>query len=137
MTVETALESLLRRIIREIHTVCATTGHNAWGKRAFEDTVMSEPTTVVTLTLEELKLVLEQVVEQSVTRALAANQNDHVPDDRLVSADGAADFLGYSKDWIYRHWKKIGGRKIGAKGLRFSRHELERWAASRKQAQSS
>jgi hypothetical protein len=93
---------------------------------------MNEPTKVevVTLTLEELKFILEQVVERSVTRALAANQNGHVPDDRLVSADEAADFLGYSKDW-----KKIGGRKIGAKGLRFSRHDLERWAASRKAIQ--
>jgi predicted DNA-binding transcriptional regulator AlpA len=98
---------------------------------------MNEPTKVevVTLTLEELKFILEQVVERSVTRALAANQNGHDPDDRLVSADEAADFLGYSKDWIYRHWKKIGGRKIGAKGLRFSRHDLERWAASRKAIQ--
>jgi len=98
---------------------------------------MNEPTKVevVTLTLEELKFILEQVVERSVTRALAANQNGHDPDDRLVSADEAADFLGYSKDWIYRHWKKIGGRKIGAKGLRFSRHDLERWATSRKAIQ--
>ena len=95
---------------------------------------MNEPTKVelVTLTLEEFKFVLEQVVERTITRALAANQNGHAPDDRLVSADEAADFLGYSKDWVYRHWKKIGGRKIGVKGLRFSRHDLERWAASRK-----
>jgi predicted DNA-binding transcriptional regulator AlpA len=98
---------------------------------------MSEPAKIITLTVEELECILEQVVERGVTRALAANHNGHVPDDRLVSAEDAADFLGYSKDWIYRHWKKIGGRKIGAKGLRFSRHDLERWAASRKHTQSS
>jgi len=31
------------------------------------------------------------------------NRNGHVPDDRLVRAEEAAQFLSYSKDWIYRH----------------------------------
>ena len=67
-------------------------------------------------------------------RALAANLITERSCSRgpTCHRGGAADFLGYSKDWVYRHWKKLGGRKIGAKGLRFSRHELERWAVSRK-----
>src|SRR5262245_13453909 len=100
---------------------------------------MSEPAKIVTLTQEELESLLEQAAERGALRALTGNRNGngHVSDDRLVCAQTAADFLGYSKDWIYRNWKKIGGRKIGAKGLRFSPHELERWATSRKHNQPS
>ena len=51
---------------------------------------MSEPARIITLTVEELELLLEQVVERGVRRALAGNHNGHVPDDRLVSAEEAA-----------------------------------------------
>jgi predicted DNA-binding transcriptional regulator AlpA len=95
---------------------------------------MSELAKIIVLTPEELESLLERAAERGAIRALAGNHNGngHAPEDRLVSAEDAAKFLGYSKDWVYRHWKKIGGRKIGVKGLRFSRHDLERWAASRK-----
>lgn len=100
---------------------------------------MNELAKIIALTPEELESLLEQAAERGAVRALAANHsnNGHISDDRLVSAQQAAEFLGYSKDWIYRHWKKIGGRKIGAKGLRFSRYDLERWAESRKCDQCS
>jgi hypothetical protein len=100
---------------------------------------MNELAKIIVFTPKKLESLLERAAERGAIRALAGNQNrnGHVPDDRLVCAEAAAEFLGYSKDWVYRHWKKIGGRKIGAKGLRFSRYDLERWAASRKWGQSS
>ena len=100
---------------------------------------MSEAAKIVTLTAEQLESLLEQAAERGAMRALGHNHNGngHVVDDRFVNAKDAGEFLGYSKDWVYRHWKKIGGCKMGAKGLRFSRHELERWAASRKFSQTS
>jgi predicted DNA-binding transcriptional regulator AlpA len=89
---------------------------------------MSETVKIVTLSADELEALIKRVVSE----ALAGQTNGVGAEDRLVNAEEAAGFLGYSKDWVYRHWKKIGGRKIGAKGLRFSRRDLERWAASRK-----
>jgi len=89
---------------------------------------MSEPAKIVVLSHEELETLIERAVE----RALKVSGNGHGQDDRLLGVDEAARFLGYSKDWIYRNQKRIGGRKIGKRGVRFSRQDLAAWAASRK-----
>ena len=51
---------------------------------------------------------------------------------QMLNATQAADFLNYSRDWVYRNQDKLGGRKVGKRGVRFNRRDLEAWAASRK-----
>lgn len=95
---------------------------------------MSEPTKkpddaqmIVTMTVAELR----RIVAEEVLTAIGNNTGDS--GDRMLDVHEAAAFLHYSEDWLYRHWKKIpGARKIGAKGLRFSRRDLQRWANMRK-----
>ena len=50
----------------------------------------------------------------------------------MLTAEEAAKFLNYSRDWVYRNWRRIGGVKVGKRGVRFSRRALEVWVASRK-----
>ena len=50
----------------------------------------------------------------------------------MLTAEEAANFLNYSRDWVYRNWRKVGGVKVGKRGVRFSRVALEAWVASRK-----
>lgn len=79
---------------------------------------------IVTMTAGELRELIGEVVEQKLKRLSAGKQ-------KLLNADEAAEFLGYSKDWVYHHWQKIGGKKIGGKGIRFDQADLENWVKSR------
>jgi predicted DNA-binding transcriptional regulator AlpA len=84
---------------------------------------------IVQLSVEELRGIVADVVRAELkTRVLSGGPRD------LLDTEQAAKFLGYSEDWIYKNWRKIGGRKIGGKGLRFDAAELEAWVASRKSA---
>ena len=85
---------------------------------------MSEATKIVVLTESEL----ESVIKRTVAETLKAQNGK----DNMVTANEAADFLSYSRDWVYRNWQRIGGRKVGRRGIRFRREDLEAWAASRK-----
>ncbi len=87
---------------------------------------ISDATPIVMINVLQLKQVIREVIREE-----QEGEKRH-GDDELLKVKGAANFLGYSPDWIYRHWKKIGGRKLGLGGLRFSRQELKRWVASRK-----
>lgn len=79
---------------------------------------------IVTLSVAQLRELIRQEIK------ITSNWKSREPN-RLLTASEAAEFLGYSKDWVYRHWKKIGGRKVGARGIRFLRSDLEKWAGSR------
>ncbi len=85
---------------------------------------MSEVQKIAVLTEPEL----ESVIKRAVTEALKAQNGK----DNMLTADEAADFLSYSRDWVYRNWKRIGGRRVGRRGIRFGRENLEAWVASRK-----
>ena len=85
---------------------------------------MSEPTKIAVLTEAEL----ESVIKRAVTEALKAQNGK----DNMLTADEAADFLSYSRDWVYRNWRKVGGVKIGKRGVRFRREDVEAWTVSRR-----
>jgi excisionase family DNA binding protein len=79
---------------------------------------------LVQLTVEEMRGLIEQVVEQKLKRIGGRNNG-------LLTVEQAAEFLGYSKDWVFKNWKKVGGRKIGGRGVRFDPADLEAWVKSR------
>lgn len=82
---------------------------------------------------EMIRRVVREAVREEVLSALSNGSNGHSGDDRLLSADDAAPILGYSKDWLYHHWKQFPfARKIGAKGLRFSSQGIQKYIASKK-----
>ncbi|MBI2364094.1 MAG: helix-turn-helix domain-containing protein [Deltaproteobacteria bacterium] len=68
---------------------------------------------------------MADVVEQKLKALPSARAG------RLLNAEQAAEFLGYSKDWVYKNWHKIGGKKIGGSGIRFDAAELNKWVESR------
>lgn len=74
---------------------------------------------VVTLTVAELRALI---------RAEMANTTK---DDALMDVEEVAQFLKQSVDWVYRHWKQLGGRKIGAKSIRFYRRDIDGWLKTR------
>jgi excisionase family DNA binding protein len=79
---------------------------------------------LVTITVGELRELISEVVDQKLKR-LATERNG------LLTVEQAAEFLGYSKDWVFKNWRKIGGKKIGGKGVRFDAADLESWIKSR------
>ena len=87
---------------------------------------MSENIKIIILTENQLKELIRDAVADALKAAnLAGNE------DNMLTAEKTAVFLNYSRDWVYRNKDKIGGRKIGRRGIRFSRADLEAWVASR------
>jgi predicted DNA-binding transcriptional regulator AlpA len=82
---------------------------------------------VVQLSVEELRAIFADIVDERLKARLANGKPNG-----LLTAEQAADFLGYSKDWVYKNWQKIGGKKIGGRGLRFDAAELQAWVDSRR-----
>ena len=74
---------------------------------------------------EEIRRIVREEVE---TAFKAQNRSDET----MLNAERAAAFLGFSKDWVYRNWRKVGGVKIGKRGVRFRREDLEAWTVSRR-----
>ena len=87
---------------------------------------MSENIKMVILTENQLKEIVREAVADALKAAKFAGNED-----KMLTAEKAAAFLNYSRDWIYRNKDKIGGRRIGRRGIRFSRADLEAWVASR------
>jgi excisionase family DNA binding protein len=80
---------------------------------------------LVTLNVGELRELISDLVEQKLRRFSTSRPGG------LLNAEQAAEYLGYSKDWVYKNWHKIGGKRIGGKGLRFDASELQKWVESR------
>jgi len=87
---------------------------------------MSENIKMVILTENQLKEIVREAVADALKATKFAGNED-----KMLTAEKAAVFLNYSRDWVYRNKEKIGGRRIGARGIRFSRADLEAWVASR------
>ena len=81
---------------------------------------------VVQMSIAELRGLVGEVIEQKLKARLANGRAGG-----LLNAEQAADFLGYSKDWVYKNWQRIGGKKIGGRGLRFDAVELQKLIESR------
>jgi excisionase family DNA binding protein len=75
---------------------------------------------IVTMTAGELRALIAEIMDQKLKR-LAPERNG------LLTVEQAAEFLGYSKDWVFKNWKRIGGKKIGGRGVRFDAADLESW----------
>jgi hypothetical protein len=61
--------------------------------------------------------------------------NGASPDEQLFTVQEVATRFGLTPDWLYRHWKAVGGVKLGRKVLRFPASALPRYLeAQRKRA---
>ena len=86
---------------------------------------MSEP-------MNPFEPLIEAIVE-SVVKKLATSNEHPEPEERLLSAEQAAQMMGVSPDWLYRQAKKLPfTRKLGPKMLRFSYLGMLKWLATRK-----
>lgn len=81
---------------------------------------------LVLMNAGELRELIAEVIDQKLKARLATGRSNG-----LLNAEQAAEFLGYSRDWVYKNWQRIGGKKIGGKGLRFDAQELQKWVESR------
>jgi predicted DNA-binding transcriptional regulator AlpA len=48
----------------------------------------------------------------------------------LLKLKDAAKHLNQSESWVYRHWKEVGGKKLGG-NIRFSIADIEKFIAKR------
>jgi excisionase family DNA binding protein len=72
---------------------------------------------------------IRQVVREEINLALSKPQSS---EDRLLTAEEAAQLLSVSPDWLYRNAKKLPfTRKLGPKMLRFSYQGIKKWLATR------
>ena len=86
---------------------------------------MSEPT-------NPFEPLIDAIVE-GVVKKLGVSNDHPEPEERLLSAEQAAQMMGVSPDWLYRHAKKLPfTRKLGPKILRFSYQGLLKWLATRR-----
>lgn len=76
---------------------------------------------VVTMSVGELRALVREVLGEFLT----------IKSDGVMDVGQVAEYLRQSPDWVYRHWKQLGGRKMGAKSIRFYRSDLDRWLKSR------
>lgn len=83
-------------------------------------------TMVVTLSVGELRRLVREEV-----KAVIGDKNGKAQAE-LLKIEEAAKRLNQSRDWLYRHWKEVGGKKLGPKSIRFAPEDLERWLASRR-----
>jgi hypothetical protein len=70
---------------------------------------------------EPWRTEIKELVREVISEHLA----NVAKDDALMDVEDVARFLKQSPDWVYRHWKQLGGRKIGAKSIRFYRSDID------------
>jgi predicted DNA-binding transcriptional regulator AlpA len=79
---------------------------------------------------EALSDEIRRIIREEVNSAGAKRESN---EDRLLTADEAAEMLSVSPDWLYRHAKKLPfARKLAPKVLRFSYQGIVKWLATRK-----
>ena len=69
------------------------------------------------------------------TPEASANGGAGLTDEKLLAVPEVAERFGLSEDWLYRHWKVVGGVKLGRKVLRFPASALPRYLAAQHAAQ--
>jgi predicted DNA-binding transcriptional regulator AlpA len=79
---------------------------------------------------EALSDEIRRIIREEISSAGTKPQSS---EDRLLTAEEAAQLLSVSPDWLYRNAKKLPfTRKLGPKMLRFSHQGMVKWLATRK-----
>ncbi len=100
--------------------------------------ILADPGRINALSVEEAALLLAQVAAIQAglaVRIASAGQSSSGPrrqeDDRLISVEDAAERLGVTPRWMYRHAGHLPfARRLSRKALRFSELGLKRWQAA-------
>ena len=76
--------------------------------------------------------ILENAFSEPVRQAVRAEVQVIVTlirdEDRLLTIDQVAQRLSVSRDWVYRHGKRLSfTRRLGPKLVRFSESGLQKW----------
>jgi hypothetical protein len=83
-------------------------------------TILSEPLR------EELKSLIREVLAER-----GGNGNGHDRElNGLLKLKDAAQRPNQSESWVYRHWKEVGGKKLGG-NIRFSIDDIEKFIVKR------
>ncbi len=87
---------------------------------------ISDATPIVMITVGTLKNLIHEEMEK------ARGQGGRETGDRLIDREEAMRVLAVSRDFLYRHGKKLGlTRKVGGR-LKYSWLALQKYIASRK-----
>lgn len=79
--------------------------------------------------------LLLDLLEGAPAPALAPSANGAgTPDEQLLTVQEVATRFGLTTDWLYRHWRTVGGVKLGRKVLRFPASEIARYLAAQRKA---
>jgi len=101
------------------------------------DELISSPEKIETLSAQEAIDMLARItaIQPLLIGRLAllgADKKEARPPDRLLTAKEAAKMLNYSKDWLYRHAKKLPfAKRITPHRLRFSESGIEKYIKNR------
>lgn len=100
------------------------------------DEIAADPTRATTLppaVAEALQIKCLLVLNALWGRCLAARATVDTASepDRLLDVDAAAERLGMSKGWLYRHAKQLPFRVPQGRLLRFSSHGIDRYIRTR------
>jgi predicted DNA-binding transcriptional regulator AlpA len=72
---------------------------------------------------------IREIVREEIKAVLNGNSHAREPSGLLKLKD-AAKHLNQSESWVYRHWKEVGGKKLGG-NIRFSIADIEKFIAKR------
>jgi predicted DNA-binding transcriptional regulator AlpA len=61
----------------------------------------------------------------------SAPTNGAPADEELLTVQQVATRFGLTEDWLYRHWKAVGGVKLGRKVLRFPPSALRQFITAK------
>lgn len=100
--------------------------------------VLADPGRISALSVEDAALLLAQVaaIQASLAVRIASagqwvSSARRQEDDRLISVEDAAERLGVTPRWLYRHAPRLPfARRLSRKALRFSELGLKRWQAA-------
>jgi Helix-turn-helix domain len=74
---------------------------------------------------------IRAVVREELRAAGITNGNGHDRESPgLLKLKDAAKHLNQSESWVYRHWKEVGGKKLGG-NIRFPIDDLEKFISKR------
>jgi predicted DNA-binding transcriptional regulator AlpA len=92
---------------------------------------MGESTNPAALLGQALLDAIRQAVREEIQ--VAFQKSEQQEEEKLLSADEAAQFLNVSPDWLYRNARRLPfTRKVGNRMIRFSYKGALKWLSSQK-----